>query len=428
MLCAPAPYLDAVDTVRIAESEAATDETLAGDPESALVIAIGKAYHQAGVASDQLEDLMDTTARALDLELQVTALPTSITAALGPGFAQKVVLLRLEPGEIDLRRLALLNVVFERIVHRKISTEIAKNEVERIGALRHAAHPLQALFAYCALSFGASILLGGREHEWIAAAIVGLAVGCLSIFARMSPTMARLFEVLAAFAATGIVSVYAAYIHPLSVYVPIVAGVVQLLPGLQLTAALHELAYRNLVAGTARLGGVLMSLLSLGCGFALGVAVFGPGQLHVAQVVVVPIPWYQVALAVIGIAAAIAILENARPIDVPLVLGSCAVAEIAYRAFAALPGHQVATFGAALVVGLLTSIVARVTRVPQAVLLVPGLLILVPGSLSYESILFIVQSNTADAAGIAVNSVFAAVEIVAGLLLAQLFIAPSHRH
>jgi uncharacterized membrane protein YjjB (DUF3815 family) len=93
-----------------------------------------------------------------------------------------------------------------------------------------------------------------------------------------------------------------------------------------------------------------------------------------------------------------------------------------------LPGHQVATFGAALVVGVVTSIGGRLAKVPQAVLLVPGLLILVPGSLSYESILFSVQSNTADAAGIGINSVFAAVEIVAGLLLAQLFIAPTHRH
>ena len=61
-------------------------------------------------------------------------------------------------------------------------------------------------------------------------------------------------------------------------------------------------------------------------------------------------------------------------------------------------------------------------------LLVPGLLILVPGSLSYESILYVLQSNSAGAVAIAVNSVFAAVEIVAGLLLAQLFVMPAHRH
>jgi uncharacterized membrane protein YjjB (DUF3815 family) len=169
-------------------------------------------------------------------------------------------------------------------------------------------------------------------------------------------------------------------------------------------------------------------LLSLGCGFALGIAIFGPSQMHVGAITFDALPWYQVAFAVIAIGTAIAILENARPIDVPLVLASCAVAEIAYRLFSALPGHQVATFGAALVVGVSTNVGARFARLPQAVLLVPGLLILVPGSLSYESILYVLQSNNADAAGIAVNSVFAAVEIVAGLLLAQLLLAPTHRH
>jgi uncharacterized membrane protein YjjB (DUF3815 family) len=54
------------------------------------------------------------------------------------------------------------------------------------------------------------------------------------------------------------------------------------------------------------------------------------------------------------------------------------------------------------------------------VLLVPGLLILVPGALSYESVLYIIQSNAADAAGIAVTAIIASVEIVSGLLLAQL--------
>lgn len=394
-----------------------------GDPESALVIAIGKAYHQAGVPSDQLEALMSATALALHRELQVTALPTSITAALGPGDAQKIVLLRLQPGEIDLHRLALLNIVFERIVQQQISTALATKEVERIGSLRYVAQPVQTVSAYCMLSAGAAVILNGHAPEIAAAAIVGVVVGSLSVLARRSPTIARLFEVLAAFAATAIVTGYAALVHPVSAYIPIVAGVIQVLPGLQLTEALHELAYRNLVAGTARLGGVFMTLLSLGCGYALGIALFGPGPMHVTKIFATPIPWYELALAVGGIAAAISILENARRIDVPYVFGSCGVAEIAYRVFAALPGHQVAAFGAALVVGIVTSIGARAAHVPQAVLLIPGLLILVPGSLSYESILF-VQSDAADAAGIAVNSILAAVEIVAGLVLAQLFIAP----
>jgi uncharacterized membrane protein YjjP (DUF1212 family) len=404
------------------------ERALAGDPKARLVIEIGRAYHQAGVSSDQLESLMYATAKSLGLELQVTALPTSITAAIGPAHAQEVVLVRLHPGTIDLQRLSLLNVLFENIVHGRISVADSMAELERIAGLQHVARPVQTILAYCALSLGASIILGGHQHENVAATLVGVAVGAISVLGRKSPTIERLFEVLAAFVATAVVTLYAQFVHPLNVYVPLVAGVIQILPGLQLTAALHELAYRNLVAGTARLGGVLMTLLSLGCGFALGIAILGPGQMHVGEISYSSLPWYQIAFAVFAIGAAIAVLENARAVDYPLVFASCAIAEIAYRLFAALPGHQVATFGAALVVGLVTSAGARLARLPEAVLLVPGLLILVPGSLSYESILFVLQSNTAGAASIAVNSIFAAVEIVAGLLLAQLFITPAHRH
>ena len=59
---------------------------------------------------------------------------------------------------------------------------------------------------------------------------------------------------LAAFIATVVVTLYARFVAPADVYVPLVAGVVQQLPGLQLTAAVRELAARNLVAGTGAAG------------------------------------------------------------------------------------------------------------------------------------------------------------------------------
>ena len=268
-----------------------------------------------------------------------------------------------------------------------------------------------------------SIVLGGRTHEGIVSALVGLAVGAVWVAARRSVTVDRLFEVLAAFLATIIVTLYATHVAPIAVYVPIVAGVVQVLPGFQLTTALHELAYRNLVAGTSRLGGVLMTLLSLGCGFALGIAVVGPGALHISKIAYAPVPWFALAAAVVAIATGIGVLEDARPIDFPWVIGSCAVAEIAFRLFSNSPAFQVATFGAAVVVGVLANVGARFARIPQEVLLIPGVIIIVPGALSYESILYVLQSDAADAATIATNAVIAAVEIVSGLLLAQLFIA-----
>lgn len=415
-------------TAALAASEAAVRDVVANDPTAALTIALGRAYHESGVPSDQLEELMHEIARALDLELQVTAFPTSLMAAIGAPGDQRVVLLRLEPGVVDLRRLAFLNGIYERILHDRIDARGALAEIEGLGDLRRAAAIVPTIGAYAVLSLGAAVILGGREHEIAAAGLIGLSVGTLAAFGRRFAVVDRLFNVLAAFVATAIVTLYAARVHPLDAYVPLVAGVVQLLPGLQLTAALRELAFRNLVAGTARLGGVLMTVLSLGCGFALGVAVVGTSAMHVSRVATIgPLPWFAIACAVAAIATGIAVLENARPADYPLVFASCSIAEIAYRLFTLLPAHQVATFGSALVVGVVTTIGAKFARIPQAVLLVPGLLILVPGALSYESVLFILQSDAADAASIAANSAIAAVEIVAGLLLAQVFFSPVHR-
>ena len=415
-------------TVAVEVSEAAARDAVAGDSEAALVIALGRAYHQSGVPSDQLEALMHAIADALGLELQVTALPTSITAAIGVAERQNVVLLRLEPGVIDLRRLAMLNAVYERILHHRIDANRVLAEVDAIANIRHTTSPAATILAYTALSLGVGIILGGGRNEIFASGAIGLGTGTLSVFARVVPTIDRLFEVFAAFLATAIVTLYAHTVHALNVYVPLVAGVVQLLPGFQLTAALHELAFRNLVAGTARLGSVFMTILTLGSGFALGIAVVGTSALHMApRATMMPLSWIAIGLAVLGVATGIAILENARLVDYPLVFGSCAVAEVAYRLFALLPAHQVATFGSAFVVGIVTALGAKYARIPQAVLLFPGLLVLVPGALSYESILYILQSDAADAAAIAVSSAIGAVEIVMGVLLAQLFFSPARR-
>jgi len=413
--------------VRYVAAQHAARDAVANDTRAGLVMALGRAYHQAGAATDQLEEVMHRAAAVLDLELQVTALPTSITAACGPPESQRVVLQRLEPGSIDLRRLALLNIVLDRILAGQIAPLLALREVERIAAFKQTTAAYVAIPAFCVLSSGVSIVLGGRLHEGIVSALVGLAVGTVWVVGRHSETVDRLFEVLAAFLATLIVTFYATRVAPVAVYVPIVAGVVQVLPGFQLTTALHELAYRNLVAGTSRLGSVLMTLLSLGCGFALGIALVGPGALHIAKITYVPIPWYALAGAVLAIAIGIGVLEDSRAIDFPWVLGSSAVAEITFQLLQRSPAFQVATFGAAVVVGILANVGARFARIPQEILLIPGVIIIVPGALSYESILYILQSDAADAATIATNAVIAAVEIVSGLLLAQLFIAPRRR-
>lgn len=392
-----------------------------------LILALGRAYHQAGVPADTLEEIMHAVAVSLGVELQVNALPTSLTVAVGPGTAQRLVILRLEPGRLNLRKLALLNGVYRRLLEREIDVDTTLTEIASIDANVRPRPPLVTIAAYALLSLGAALLLGGGPREIQVSTLVGFAIGGIGALADRFDSVSRMFEVLAAFVATLIVAGYERLLGPVALYIAIVAGVVQLLPGFTLTTALHELASRHLVAGTARLGAVLVTLLSLGCGFVLALAIVGPAMLRAPLDSTVRSPGFLVVPAAIVMAAAIAIILRARAQDFGWVCASCVVAIATSRVFGALPGHQVAAFGSAFTVGVLTNLAARYLRIPQAVMLVPGILVLVPGSLSYESILAVFQTDLTNAANLAIDAVLASILIVAGTLLSQLLIRPIPR-
>jgi uncharacterized membrane protein YjjB (DUF3815 family) len=138
-------------------------------------------------------------------------------------------------------------------------------------------------------------------------------------------------------------------------------------------------------------------------------------------------PGFLVIPAAILMAAAISIILRARARDFGWVCASCVVAVATSRLFGSLPGHQVSAFGSAFVVGIVTNVSARYLRIPQAIMLIPGILVLVPGSLSYESIIYIYQTDITNALSVASGAVLASTLIVAGTLLSQIIIRPMPR-
>ena len=60
-------------------------------------------------------------------------------------------------------------------------------------------------------------------------------------------------------------------------------------------------------------------------------------------------------------------------------------------------------------------------------MLIPGILVLVPGSLSYESIIYIFNTDIGNAVNVATDAVLASILIVAGTLLSQLVLRPLRR-
>ncbi len=392
----------------------------ADDPKAVFLATMARELHLAGIATDSLEETLLNIADAIGLSVQIFALPTNITLAIGPRWDQKVIMMRLDPGRVNLRKIALLNEIYDDLRAGKIDYREAAVLVNNIDRRWPGLNVLWEIPALALVALGVAILLSGGTRELIVAASIGAFTGVISAIATKNEIVARLFEVIAAFAATLIVAAFTHFVGPANLYISIVAGVVVLLPGYSLTLALHELANGDLVAGTARLGKVLSVLLALGCGALLGFAVVGPSLLQSADVHPHGVPGRFWILASILMATGLSIDLDARLRDFVWVFAASFVALLTSHLLGFTAVHQVAAFVASFICGVIANMGARFLRIPQPVMLVPALLVLVPGSLSYESVLFAFQQNIGEAVPLASNAIAAAIELVAGLLLSQL--------
>jgi len=389
-------------------------------------LALGRGLHQAGLSTDSNEETLRDVARALGVAMQVNILPTSLTLAIGPPFSQQLVILRLEPGRLHLRKLALLESVVAAIRSGAPAGE-ALRDVALIDTAVTPDPPLATIAAYTVLSCGAAMLLGGGTAEIAVAGVDGIAIGAIAALAQRVRRVDRVYEITAAFVATVIIGGWDRFVTPTALYVAIIAPLVQLLPGYSLTTALNELANRNLVSGTARLGGVFVTLLSLGCGFALAAGIIGSALFAGPTVSPGHITFLSSTLAAALMALGIAAVLHARYRDLGWIVASCVATVVLARLFTLAGMTEAVPFATAFCIGLATTLAARYLRIPSAVVLVPSLLVLVPGSISYESLLYVFQADTTDAVSLAARALLTAILIVAGFLASQLLSPPARR-
>src|SRR5690242_6953980 len=76
-----------------------------------FVMELGAALHRFGTPAHRLEGAMGAVARQLALEAHILSTPTSIMAGFGPLTDQRHVLVRIDPGEVNLEKLAALDRV-----------------------------------------------------------------------------------------------------------------------------------------------------------------------------------------------------------------------------------------------------------------------------------------------------------------------------
>jgi uncharacterized membrane protein YjjP (DUF1212 family) len=395
-----------------------------------FVIEFARALHRYGTTAHRLENALQGVATHLGLEAQFFSTPTAVFLSAGlPNQEARTVLIRVEPGELHLERLALLDSLATEVVRGTVAIEPARRRIVEIvdGSNRYG-DGLRLLCAGLA-SATAARFLGGGWREVVSAAGIGLLIGLFGTLTSTRPRAARLFEPMSAALASFLSAVLGVAFHAaggrLSTYIVMLAALITLVPGLTLTLAMSELSTRDLSSGSARLASALMTFFTLAFGVALG-AQLATLALGVALPTVAPqaLPAWTEMVALLVAPFGYVVLLRASPRDTPWILLAGGVAYVGVRVGAAFLGAQLGAFVGAVAVGAGSNIYARWLDRPAAVTLVPGILFLVPGSIGFQSLSSLLASDVVSGIETAFRMTLVAIALVAGLLVANVVVPP----
>src|SRR5688572_28182320 len=289
------------------------DESVSGSRDAiGFVLRLGRALHIYGIPAHRLEEVMEKAAEKLGLQGQFFSTPTSIFASFGRQDEPGVFLMRVTPGEVNLGKIAELDDVATCVLRGALDPAEGSKRIDRILVEPHHYGGALTTIAFSLASAAASRFLGGGLKEIAASALIGLVIGLLSLFAGKYQSLGKVFEFVAAGAASALAGSLSFVIGDYAVSNATIAGLIVLMPGLTLTIALIELSTRNLSSGTARLSGAFVIFLSIGFGVAVGgaIAKLLMGEPAVARAA--PLPAWTEALALVTMPIALTILLRAQ--------------------------------------------------------------------------------------------------------------------
>jgi uncharacterized membrane protein YjjP (DUF1212 family) len=398
-----------------------------------FVVNLAARLHAYGTTAQRLEGAVAAVAARLGLRCAPWSNPTGMIlsfsdASRDDALADTTQVIRLEPGDVDLRKLCQADDIAEQVLDGRLDIENATAALKALD--RPQGRRAKALTA---LSFGlasASVagLLRASWADLATSAGIGLLIGVMYVMGAKRPRLAESLEAVAALVAMLLASWIAAHVAPLSLKTVIVASLIVLLPGLMLTNAVQELTSQHLVSGTARFAGAFAVLLKLTFGTvaASQIAHLLGWAPQVAATSALPPAWVEWVCLGIG-CYAFAVLFKADRRDYWLVMASAALGYLITRVAGPSLGSAAGVFLAGMVVTAASNAYARWVNRPGALIRVPGIILLVPGSVGFRGLTFVMEQDLALGLETGVQLVNLLIALVAGVLFGNLLI-PARRN
>lgn len=412
-------------------------------PTIPVVLRAAELLHAYGTPAHRLERVVVQIAEHFGHQVQVFNSPTSIFVGFGGEVRDRVRLLRVEPGGVDLGKLVDIDELLEEVEAGRVGAEETLLRLEELSQKPPRWGKLGSVVGHAFAAGTAALFFGGRFADIALSFVLGALIGLIEIVSTRRESTTGVFEPLAAFMSAG-GGLLGAYLWPGLVddRVVALASIIVLVPGLSLTVALVELATRHLASGTARLMGAASAFLTIGFGAFLGRLVVGGALGEIGPVEVGAPEGIVTSYGAIGLALVLAgvgfgMLFRARLREFPWIVGAGAVGFVAARGAAWLYGRSgatevelatqtpaVAAFTGAVAVGVFANAYARWADRPATVPRLPGLLVLVPGSVGYKALSAFTDQNALTGLETAFQMLLVAAALVGGLLTSNVVLPP----
>ena len=398
-----------------------------------FIIDLARRLHACGMSTDRLEGAVLTVSKRLGVRTEIWCNPTGIILSFSSpqksDGAEITRVLRLAPGDINLKALAMVDDIAERVTDGRMEVD------EGLQALTALDRPMgREKLAITVLAFGlasgsVAALLRTSWADVGASAVIGLMIGLLCVASSSRPRLHEASDAIAALLATLTATAIAAFLTPLSLQTVVIASLIVLMPGLMLTTAVAELSSQNWASGTARFAGATVALLKLTFGTIVATqAAHAMGwQPQLISAPQLPI-WAEWVGLLVG-SAAFAVLFGAARRDFLVVMAGAWIGYGLTRLGGQIPGLSSEAFAggvflAGLGVAMVSNAFGRIFRRPGALLRVSGIILLVPGSVGFRSLSFVLERDVVLGLDTAVAVLSALIAIVAGLLFGNLLVPP----
>ena len=401
----------------------------------AFLLELARRLHQYGTAAPRLEGAIAGAAQRLGLIADVWSSPTAIIVSftdLAQGedeVAQATQVMRLAPGDVNLARLSEADAIADKVIAGDIQLREGFRLLRELGRpdTRRAQAGVIASYGLAAASVVA-LLLHISWADLLTAALIGLIIGAITVLSATRPRLAVASEAISALVATAIAIVVSQFVVPLAIKSVILAGLIVLMPGMALTTAVREISSQHLVAGVARMGGAIATLIKLTFGTVAATQLCNAFGIEGRDYALPPLPAWTDYPALLAGAFAFAVSFRAARRDWLVVMAAVVLGYFATRWGGALAGRlPAAPFGVflgGLMLGALANLYARFVHRPGAIIREPGIILLVPGSVGFRSVSYLLERDTTLGMDTGMLLVTLLIALVAGLLFGDLLVAP----